>query len=64
MNWFHTRRDRAASTVADSGRDGQTDTGLPARVPDANPLHSPGNGGQPADAQEPPSLTRTRSVPG
>jgi anti-sigma regulatory factor (Ser/Thr protein kinase) len=64
MNWFHTRRDRAASTLAGPGRDGQTDTGVPARVPNANPLHSPGNGGQPADAQEPPSLTRTQSVLG
>jgi anti-sigma regulatory factor (Ser/Thr protein kinase) len=61
MNWFHTRRDR----VADSGRDGQTATGLPARVPNANPTHSPGYGGQPADAQEPPRLNpdtvRTRT---
>ena len=56
MNWFRPRRDRAADTAADSGRDGQTATGLPARVPNANPLHRPGNGGQPADAQEPPRL--------
>jgi hypothetical protein len=52
MNWFHTRRDR----VVGSGRDGQTAAGLPARVPNANPTHSPGYGGQPADAQEPPRL--------
>jgi signal transduction histidine kinase len=61
MNWFHTRRDR----VAGSGRDGQTASGLPARVPNANPTHSPGYGGQPADAQEPPRLNpdtvRTRT---
>jgi hypothetical protein len=56
VNWFHTRRDRVASTLADSGSDGQTATGLPARVPNANPLRSPGNGRQPADAQDPPSL--------
>ena len=56
MDWFHTRRDRVASTLAGSGRDGQTSTGLPARVPNANPLHSAGNGGQPTDAQEPPRL--------
>jgi anti-sigma regulatory factor (Ser/Thr protein kinase) len=52
MNWFHTRRDRVAS----SGRDGQTATGLPARVPNANPTHSPRHRGQPTDAQEPPRL--------
>jgi Histidine kinase-, DNA gyrase B-, and HSP90-like ATPase len=56
MNWFHARRDRVTSTLVGSDRDGQTATGLPARVPNANPLHSPGNGGQPADAQEPPRL--------
>ena len=33
--------------MADSGRDGQTATGLPVRVPNANPTHSPGYGGQP-----------------
>ena len=49
LNWFHTRRDRVASTPAGSGRDGQTATGLPARVPNANPLHSPGNGRQTED---------------